>query len=231
MKTLATAALTVLCAPALAQTEAAVPSLPEVTVSTPRGAAPVFEVPASIDLVDRRQLRDARLQVNLSEGLGGVPGLLVADRQNYAQDVQISVRGFGARSTFGIRGVRLYVDGIPATLPDGQGQIIERRPRLGRPHRGAARAVLGAVRQLVGRRDAGLHRRRRAARRRSALGGRRQRRRAAASAAKAAGRPGALGYVLGASHFSTDGYREHSAARAQPRQRQAHLAPRRRRAS
>ena len=68
-------------------------------------------------------IRDARLQVNISESLGVVPGLLARDRQNYAQDVQISVRGFGARSTFGIRGVRLYVDGIPATLPDGQGQI------------------------------------------------------------------------------------------------------------
>jgi hypothetical protein len=46
-----------------------------------------------------------------------VPGLLARDRQHYAQDVQISVRGFGARSTFGIRGVRLYVDGIPVATP------------------------------------------------------------------------------------------------------------------
>ena len=67
-------------------------------------------------------MRDARLQVNLSESLGGVPGLQIQNRQNYAQDLQISMRGFGARSTFGVRGVRLYVDGIPATLPDGQGQ-------------------------------------------------------------------------------------------------------------
>ena len=101
MKTLATATLTLLCAPALAQTEPAVPSLPEVTVSTPRGAAPVFDVPASVDLVDGRQLREDRLQINLSESLAGVPGLLVRNRQNYAQDVQLSVRGFGARSTFG----------------------------------------------------------------------------------------------------------------------------------
>jgi hypothetical protein len=49
-------------------------------------------------------------------------GLQIQNRQNYAQDLQISIRGFGARSTFGVRGVRLYVDGIPATLPDGQGQ-------------------------------------------------------------------------------------------------------------
>jgi iron complex outermembrane receptor protein len=60
--------------------------------------------------------------VNLSESLGAVPGVNVENRQNYAQDLQISVRGFGARSSFGVRGVRLYADGIPGTMPDGQGQ-------------------------------------------------------------------------------------------------------------
>lgn len=49
-------------------------------------------------------------------------GLQVQNRQNYAQDLQLSIRGFGSRSTYGIRGIRLYVDGIPATMPDGQGQ-------------------------------------------------------------------------------------------------------------
>jgi iron complex outermembrane receptor protein len=61
-------------------------------------------------------------QVNISEALARVPGITVLNRQNYAQDLQLSIRGFGARSTFGIRGVRLIVDGIPATMPDGQGQ-------------------------------------------------------------------------------------------------------------
>lgn len=51
-----------------------------------------------------------------------MPGLQVQNRQNYAQDLQLSIRGFGSRSTYGIRGIRLYVDGIPATMPDGQGQ-------------------------------------------------------------------------------------------------------------
>ena len=60
--------------------------------------------------------------MNLSETLKGVPGLQINNRENYAQDLQISMRGFGARSTFGVRGIRLYVDGIPATMPDGQGQ-------------------------------------------------------------------------------------------------------------
>ncbi|HSV52756.1 MAG TPA: TonB-dependent receptor, partial [Burkholderiaceae bacterium] len=78
--------------------------------------------PASIDIVDGDELRAGQLQINLSEGLGRVPGLVIQNRQNYAQDLQISIRGFGARSTFGVRGVRLFVDGIPASAPDGQGQ-------------------------------------------------------------------------------------------------------------
>lgn len=101
-------------APAPAQT---------VTVTATRPAAPAFDVPASIDRLELSPDTDARPGIDISETLGAVPGLLARDRQNDAQDVQISVRGFGARSTFGIRGVRLLVDGIPATMPDGQGQI------------------------------------------------------------------------------------------------------------
>ena len=97
--------------------------LPPVIVTATRIDSLAFDVPASIDSIDGAAIRAGRAQVNISESLSGVPGLLARDRQNYAQDVQISIRGFGARSTFGIRGVRLYVDGIPATLPDGQGQI------------------------------------------------------------------------------------------------------------
>jgi len=97
--------------------------LAPVVVTATRTSESPFELPASIDRIGADAIRDARPLVNISESLGGVAGLLARDRQNYAQDVQISVRGFGARSTFGIRGVRLYVDGIPATLPDGQGQI------------------------------------------------------------------------------------------------------------
>jgi Outer membrane cobalamin receptor protein len=73
-------------------------------------------------VVDGEEMRHAAPRVNLSESLGAVPGLQVQNRQNYAQDLQLSIRGFGARSTFGVRGLRLYVDGIPATMPDGQGQ-------------------------------------------------------------------------------------------------------------
>ena len=51
-----------------------------------------------------------------------MPGVTVLNRQNYAQDLQLSIGGFGASSAFGIRGIRLLIDGIPATTPDGQGQ-------------------------------------------------------------------------------------------------------------
>src|SRR5690606_14655284 len=72
--------------------------------------------------LEASNIQDNRLQVNLSESLVQIPGIQVQNRQNYAQDLQLSIRGFGARSTFGVRGVRLYVDDIPATMPDGQGQ-------------------------------------------------------------------------------------------------------------
>lgn len=78
--------------------------------------------PVSVSVIDGETLRNAAPQINLSENLGSVPGLQIQNRQNYAQDLQMSIRGFGSRSMFGVRGVRMYVDGIPATMPDGQGQ-------------------------------------------------------------------------------------------------------------
>ncbi len=94
-----------------------------VTVTGTRVERPALEVPASIDRVAAEDIRETRPRINLSESLGRVPGISVANRQNYAQDLQISSRGFGGRSTFGIRGLRLITDGIPASFPDGQGQV------------------------------------------------------------------------------------------------------------
>jgi iron complex outermembrane receptor protein len=96
--------------------------LPEVSVSATRVERDNMDIPASIDTLDQRIIREANPQVNLSEALNRVPGIVVQNRQNYTQDLQISSRGFGARSTFGVRGLRLIADGIPATMPDGQGQ-------------------------------------------------------------------------------------------------------------
>ncbi|MCM5921770.1 TonB-dependent receptor [Klebsiella pneumoniae] len=81
-----------------------------------------LDTPAAVSVVNGDEMRQAAPRVNLPESLGAVPGLQVQNRQNYAQDLQLSIRGFGSRSTYGVRGLRIYVDGIPATMPDGQGQ-------------------------------------------------------------------------------------------------------------
>ncbi len=183
---------------------------PVVVTATRTQAAP-FDVPASIDRIGGETIRDARMQVNISENLGGVPGLLARDRQNYAQDVQISVRGFGARSTFGIRGVRLYVDDIPATLPDGQGQITnvdlgsaDRIEVLRGPFSALYGNSSGGVIQVftedgTGPPSFGA----------AVAGGSYG---ALRVGAKASGAVGAFGYVVSGSNFHTDGYRDHSAA-------------------
>ena len=97
-------------------------TLEEVVVSASRSEQRSFDAPAAVQSVSRDVIQSAGPQINLSESLSRVPGLTILDRQNYAQDLQLSIRGFGARSPFGIRGIRLLIDGIPASTPDGQGQ-------------------------------------------------------------------------------------------------------------
>jgi iron complex outermembrane receptor protein len=194
---------------AAAQAQEAAPQT--VVVTATRIARPAFDVPAAVDLVDARAIHEDRLQVNVSEALAGVPGLLARDRQNYAQDVQLSVRGFGARSSFGIRGVRLYVDDIPATLPDGQGQITnvdlasaDRIEVLRGPFSALWGNAAGGVVRVFTQDGAGPP----VASVGAAGGGNGVRR----ESLGVAGASGALGYVLSGSHFETDGWRAHSAA-------------------
>ena len=82
----------------------------------------LFRFPGSVTIVDDAAMREGQRKVSLSESLARVPGITVLDRQNYAQDLQVQSRGFGARSGFGIRGIKLIVDGIPNSAADGQGQ-------------------------------------------------------------------------------------------------------------
>ena len=201
-------------ADAQAQAEAeAAGMLQPVVVTATRFDARAFDVPASIDRIDGDTVREGRAQVNLSESLGGVPGLLARDRQNYAQDTQISVRGFGARSTFGIRGVRLYVDGIPATLPDGQGQIsnvdlgsVGRIEVLRGPFSALYGNSSGGVILVFTEENTGLARLGF-----GVSGGSDGMLRFSAQASGTSGTGGALGYTVSGSHFRTDGYRDHSA--------------------
>src|SRR5947209_2942500 len=96
--------------------------LEPITVTATRHEERAFDVPASVDIITGEVIRNAQPAVDLSETLPRVPGVFAANRHNYAQDLQISSRGFGARAAFGVRGVRLYQHGIPVTMPDGQGQ-------------------------------------------------------------------------------------------------------------
>ena len=93
-----------------------------VVVTATRVEQNSFDLPVAIDVVNASQIHDAQLQMTLSESLIRVPGVTAQSRNQLAQDPQISIRGFGARSSFGVRGVRVYVDGIPLSMPDGVGQ-------------------------------------------------------------------------------------------------------------
>lgn len=183
---------------------------PTVVVTATRVPAAAPAVPAAIDVVEMADVR-AQMGVNASEALVQVPGLVALNRQNYAQDLQVSSRGFGARAAFGVRGVRLLADGIPASTPDGQGQAAtfnldaaERIEVLRGPFSALYGNHSGGVIQLFtregrGRPTAGI----------SLSAGSHG---AAKAGVGAQGKPGAIGYVLDASRFRTNGYRSHSAA-------------------
>ena len=188
-------------------------ALEEVVVSASRSEQSRFNAPAAIDVVQVDPFHATSPLVNLSELLSAVPGLQVRNRQNYAQDLQVSVRGFGTRSTFGVRGVRILVDGIPATMPDGQGQaatasltaasrIEVLRGPLAQLYGNAAGGVVQVFTQdpprdskLSGTATVG-----------AGSDGQRQ------IGASLAGGSDVAGAVLDVSHYTTDGYRDHSAA-------------------
>lgn len=185
--------------------------LDDVVVTASRSEQRRFDAPAAIDAVTVDGFRAASPLVNMSELLGAVPGLQVRERQNFAQDLQISVRGFGARSTFGVRGVRILIDGIPATMPDGQGQAAtasltsaKRIELLRGPFAQMYGNAAGGVLQVFTRDtpvtpEFGL----------SAGAGSSGQRQIEASVG--AGNE-TVGGLLDVARYSTDGYRQHSAA-------------------
>ncbi len=197
-----------LAAPAGAQ------SLPEVVVSANRQEQQSFDAPASIQAVGQDVIEAAGPRVNLSESLNRVPGISVLNRQNYAQDLQLSIRGSGARSPFGIRGARLIVDGIPATMPDGQGQAST----ISLPSAQRIEVLRGPLAQLYGNSAGGV------VQVFTADGPERPELRMTLDAGpdglrrygvQAAGQSGTLNYVIDVSDFETDGWRENSAAERQ----------------
>jgi len=97
--------------------------LTPVIVSVTRSPTDPAHVPFAVSVITRDEIARGRATQGLSEALVTVPGVFVADRHNPSQDDNLSIRGFGARSAFGVRGVKVLLDGIPQTLPDGQGQL------------------------------------------------------------------------------------------------------------
>ena len=103
------------------QTEA--DALDEIVVSATRTESSLRDVARSVSVINKERIQNATQQLGLDEALAGVPGLYIQNRYNFSGDLRVSLRGFGARSSFGIRGIRILVDGIPETLPDGQGGV------------------------------------------------------------------------------------------------------------
>jgi iron complex outermembrane receptor protein len=185
--------------------------LAPIVVTATRVAQSSADLPASIDLIDQQTIQSGQLQVNLSESLMTVPGVSAQNRQNYAQDLQLSVRGFGARSSFGVRGVRLYSDGIPGTMPDGQGQFSQ----FDLSSAGRIEVLRGPFSALYGNSSGGVI----AVFTEDAEPGHSVAGTAEYGtfntqryAVKTTGSDGVANYVVDAAHFQTDGYRFHSDA-------------------
>ena len=195
-----------------AQDTARIVPLDTVTVEVLGTATPALRAPFPVSVVREQEIRRARAGLALTDALGGVPGVQVDNRFNYALGERISVRGLGARAQFGVRGVRVLVDGIPATLPDGQTTLNHVDPTaLGR-----AEVIRGPASALYGNASGGVIRLSTApppaaplASEHRVLAGSHGLLRIESSAG---GRSGAAHYRAYLSRLSYDGYRRHASA-------------------
>ncbi|WP_151715099.1 TonB-dependent receptor [Acinetobacter sp. TUM15071] len=187
--------------------------LPTIKVEATRTDTTYMETPASIFRVDMPQ-NDQSAQVNLTEVVKGIPSVQLRNRENYAQDLQLSMRGFGARSTFGVRGIRLYTDGIPATMPDGQGQTsnidlsslshleVLTGPFSSLYGNSSGGAILATTKEGQGKDSIEM----------SYAGGSHNKNRAGLVLQGGAKNQNEPSYIISSSYFDTDGYRDHSSA-------------------
>ncbi|MCI0699003.1 TonB-dependent receptor [candidate division KSB1 bacterium] len=98
-------------------------SLEPIVVTATRQERPIDRVPYAIDLIERKEIQRGEAGLSLDEVLRAVPGVAVNNRFNFSQGDQISIRGVGSRAPFGVRGIKIILDGIPLTMPDGQSQL------------------------------------------------------------------------------------------------------------
>jgi iron complex outermembrane receptor protein len=203
--------LPTLLLPLAAQAETTAYQADPLVVTGSRYQASGWQLPFSVNRIDAEQATLGKPGVNLSEALGSVPGVVAQNRQNYAQDLQISSRGFGARSAFGIRGIKLLADGVPLSNPDGQGQAatfdldtLERIEVLRGPFASVYGSNSGGVIQLFSRDGEGPPKVS-VDTSQAAYGTSRTR-------VAAEGGNDKAGFIINRSHFETDGYRDHSGA-------------------
>ncbi|MBI2993558.1 MAG: TonB-dependent receptor [Gammaproteobacteria bacterium] len=184
-------------------------TLKEVVVTATRIQQRLSDVPGGVTIIEQRDLQLGRQQLGLDEALARVPGVFFQDRYNFAQDLRIAVRGFGARSNFGIRGVKVFVDDIPSTLPDGQSGVddidlgsLSRAEVIRGPSSSIYGSSSGGVLNLYTEdgpdtpfAEAGI-----------TIGAFDQQK----YQLKAGGQHGDLNYLLNGSYLNYDGYRDHS---------------------
>ena len=198
--------------PVAAQVPDSAARIRELRVTVIRAPATLSRLGAAVTVIDSDAIHRGRLATGLDESLAFVPGVVVANRWNYAVDQRLSIRGFGARANFGLRGVKVLLDGVPQTLPDGQSQLnnidlslVSRIELL----RGGASALYGnasggvlsfttnsipvAPWLVSARTEAGT------------FG-------TSKEELVTGGRAGTAGGTLAVSHFSTDGFRQQSTA-------------------
>lgn len=190
--------------------------LDEIRVTVTRSRDYIQRLPYAISVVPGSQIQGAEATISLDEALDGIPGVFVNNRHNFALGNRISIRGFGARSQFGVRGIRILQDGIPLTLPDGQAQL--NNVDLGAA--GRIEVIRGPASSLYGNASGGVISIE--TERPPPVPFRPEIRLLGGSFGddryyqkydvKAAGRSGDFGYVAHLSHFQTDGFRLHSAA-------------------
>jgi iron complex outermembrane receptor protein len=191
--------------------------LPEIQVTVTRAPEPLARVPYAVGVLDRTAIQRGQQTTGIDEALSNIPGVVVSNRYNFSLDQRISIRGFGSRSNFGVRGLKVLLDGIPQTLPDGQSQLtnidfadIER-----------AEVLKGASSSLYGNASGGVIA---LETERAAAGPFAQRVRVQAGSGKrngdafykwqswTSGRSGPVSGTLSVSQFKADGFRQHSAA-------------------